>query len=274
MKQLYDPRRKQGRDAALILLAVISVAIVLLLIFGRDTHGVYGTGAALLLLLCIVVLAAGILALLVFRRTAQVRQRAIHGEQKLLAAEQPVADENALLLSTTITLQLKKKRFFLVNGIFYTIPFGIFSFFINWQGKSFLAHFLAACITGLLFGLIMITFNYFMVGRRMTQIITVDEEGVTTTANGDTTHIAWQDARFFGVQRIGLSRGTHYELASNDAVVYWWWMHSIKHFLNVLQPTLPEGEYDAKMAALISYVAGKTHLPLYELNVYKETPTT
>lgn len=85
------------------------------------------------------------------------------------------------------------------------------------------------------------------------------------TASGKTLCVRWNEAQLFAIY-IGKEKeeAIKYELSSSTAIVRWRRLNQERWF-SWLKPALPFDEYDRQMDALLSLIAAKTRLPLYDL---------
>ena len=200
----------------------------------------------------------------------QRRFAAVHGDRALLAAEQPTPDAAAVRLPLTITLGYHKAFVLWVMGgvVLMALLFaGVISlsntgplFLTSHRLLLFLVIFSILAVNGLVF-LFVIVFSG--LGR---QQIEVTEHGLCTRYPGRT--VMWEEARLFalystfGAQKSGAA--ITYELSSARDIVRWTWVQRKTYFLG-LKPTLPLDEYNRQMQALLSLIAARTGLPLYDL---------
>jgi hypothetical protein len=105
--------------------------------------------------------------------------------------------------------------------------------------------------------------------RLGSQQLTVTEDGLTSRFMGRAaSSISWKEARLFaryrtfGAQKSGAA--LTYELSSARDTVRWTWVRHPTYAVG-LKPTLPPEEYNRQMVALLSLVAAKTGLALYDL---------
>jgi hypothetical protein len=199
------------------------------------------------------------------------RQRAAQGDQNLLAKEQPGADERALSLPFTIGTRISRKYLFAVMGALglLVVLAIVLSIFSDNSAQSSLDHFLysllpfiaiAVVVIGVLFAVVL-----FWRGR---QEIEVTESGLVTRFGGRVSKMDWNEARLFavygvfGVRNRGLA--STYELSSANEIVRWVWVRRENYNLS-LAPAVSGDEYNRQMEGLVSLVAAKTGLLLYDL---------
>jgi hypothetical protein len=93
----------------------------------------------------------------------------------------------------------------------------------------------------------------------------VDEFGLSSTYQGVTSTINWSDARLFAVlNQEKPSSMRFYELSNEQTVVRWVNMPERAVFQR--KENKANAEYRRKVLALLSLVAAKTELPLYDLS--------
>ncbi len=260
----------KGVANALTVIAILLGMFVLLLLIGRSANGSYNAGIILLMTLDGLLIVLLIVGMLVVRHTNRQRVLARRNGQEVLAATQPLAHENALPLPTTIELRVLKAKYILFYAVFWALFYTIIMALVNSQDPYSLRRFLLTFLISLLAGVLMGLLLFYLSGRQMEQTLVVDDQGITILHSRGNRHIDWQAARFFGVHHDRKSDTTGlYELSDETTTVTWrWFSPSITHPFHFLRLTLPYDEYTHKMAALLSVVEGRTHLPLYDLHDY------
>ena len=265
-----DPQRK-GLWLALLILGI--VFLLCLPILGlHDYTGSHPENIRyplLLILFCMV--GIGFL-LLRLRRVDQRRTRALQGDQSLLAASQPVPDENALSLPTTLLFRPRRRYFLALAGII-----SLFVVIYSFTGSPFsltlpaLAIKLAiALVTFLIFTAIMYLMFFLILRSRMQYGLEVNEHGLSVISGKIRTSVKWSDARLFAVNDPKKpKRAKVYELATPDRVVRWMCLAPGSTFFSNWKPTLPLEEYHREMQAVLQVIAAKTHLPLYDIGPSK-----
>jgi hypothetical protein len=215
-----------------------------------------------------------IFAWIIFRRTwrlrAQKRALALKGDQSLLASEQPTPDPNALALPTTIELRMRPTLYYIAFAyvLIVTISAALVVFFVVPFSSQEKLIFVLGTIGFIVFILVgMFIASYF--GMRLNrQSITITDEGITTRYLNKTTTIPWHEARFFTINGIAKqNRAIIYELSSEAASTLWTRLLVSKGIIRTatLRPTIPFPEYEQKSRALLSLIAARTSLPLYDL---------
>ena len=200
------------------------------------------------------------------------RQAAASGDLSVpLAAEQPIPNEAALSLPFTVALVANRRGAFAAGSVLG------FLFLLGTCWIPFTTHFsdsdantgftviFAVAILGIAIGLaILMAGALARIGRHE---ITATEAGLTVRQGNLTFYTPWHEARLFaatvGIKRTGPP--TSYELSSAAAFTPFTWLHRRTLFLPHLKPALPFDDYDRQMDALLSLIAAKTGLPLYDL---------
>jgi hypothetical protein len=201
-----------------------------------------------------------------WQRFEQRRQAAASAmrDTSYLAAVQPAPDEEALSLPCTIEIKPNLLRIILffgcmllaINGCIFALPNASYAIFIS------------LIVTGSVL-LIIIILSLILLRQR----IEITEQDMRIKSTIMVQRIRWQDARFFAVLSANLlSKRNHltggYELSGPGAIVRWMRLTPGRHFSLfrfMLKPALPSDEYDRQMDALLSVIAAKTGLPLYDL---------
>lgn len=239
----------------------------------------------LILLLIFVLLAVFAIILLwyIARRIDKQRERALQADTRVLAAEQPVPNAQALSLPATIELRVSTKYFLLLSvaiiiGMVLTIlavPFffpGIFSLLTpHPQGTHVLHIGLAGFIAIMLVAAIIALVAMFVAFRTTAKYVYhITEQGINTTYNKITIQLNWDQARLFtvnGTWKRGLPKT--YALSNDETLVSWMWVPHRPFFLYQFRPTVPYDEYKRQMQGLLELVEAKTHLPLYDITMQR-----
>ena len=206
-----------------------------------------------------------------WRRIEKLRFAAAKGDRTLQADEQPVPDAFALSLPTTIRLQPSKWLILQMLGwtvVLVLLIAGAFNLFRNAFATftatnflSFLAFFvfIVALICGLFFVFILIS---------QRQRIEITGQGLSVKSFGGHGKIKWNEARLFArYPTFGdrkSKRTITYELSSTTDIIRWTWIQR-KSVLSSMEPAIPLAAYHQQMQALLSLIAAKTGLPLYDL---------
>ncbi|MFL5705720.1 MAG: hypothetical protein ACJ8AG_23250 [Ktedonobacteraceae bacterium] len=217
----------------------------------------------------------------VHKRTEERRQRAPAGDPSLLANPQPIPDERALSLPTTLTMRLNMKFFFAIIGFMFLIVIITFlvGFFIVMNSHLVLRNGIGrhvissqelliplgiALVILIVFFLLLIFFYKFLFERVFKQEITIDEQGLTTKYYGRTTSLRWSEARCFDIWGGKTQRMIPMELLGENNVVRWQFPNRYRFFYP-FTPTLPYEAYRKKVDVMQQVIMAKTGLPLYDL---------
>ena len=261
---------------AIAMLALVIVSVLIDDIFNGGQHFSHSTalsGPILLMILSACYLILGILQLRYWGRIERHRFAAVRGNQLFLAAEQPTADAASLPLPTTIiTPRRGKKAFLLIIGMTMLMAM-FFAGWFTWFDSNplllvadHLLNFLALSAIGFLAASIL--FFAILFSPLARQQVKVTEGGLAAREGLQTLTVMWHEARLFamygtfGGQRRGAS--ITYELSSARAIVRWTWFLRKTYWVD-LDQAISHDEYNRQMQALLSLVAAKTGLPLYDL---------
>ncbi len=207
-----------------------------------------------------------------WKRIEQQRFAAARGENTLLAVEQPWPGEVPMFLSLFVELRRSREFFLLLTALVSALALLMALYFtgalILYNDLSLFSSnpFLVFFVLFLLFALIPLAVVFAL--RSSGQEITVTEGGMTVHDNHQTHTVMWQEARLFaiynalGAQKSGAA--VTYELSSAKDIVRWTWFLRKTYWVD-LEPTVPHDEYNRQMQALLSLVAARTGLPLYDL---------
>lgn len=193
-----------------------------------------------------------------------LRQLAVSGEEQaraLLATEQPRPDDTALALPCKIKLRPKWTPpilCFLGVAIITFTPLTIL--LLNTPPAPFLLY---VAVYG--FFLLIPTLVASLLPMLAWQTITVTDEGLRIQAE-QPLKITWKDARLFAIYPANKPSQPpiRYELSGSNSIVRW---KRIARGASSLVTKIPDpfDEYDRQMDALLSVIAAKTGLPLYDL---------
>jgi hypothetical protein len=270
-----NPGRWKGVVNALAVIGILLGMLVLLLFIGRSANGTYDAGVIGLMTLDGLVIGLVIVYMLVVQHTSRQRVLARRTGQEVLASTQPIPDENALPLPTTIELCIAKAKYLLYHAVCFALVYTIIMALAGSQEPFSLRRFLLTFLPSLLIGGLLGLLNFYLMGRHMEQTLVVDDQGISILHSQGNIHIDWQAAQFFGVHRDRKSDTTGlYELSDETTTVTWRWFPPIITYpFSFLKLALPYDEYTHTMAALLSVVEGRTHLPLHDLHDYKARNT-
>ena len=206
------------------------------------------------------------------------RQRALQGDDSLLAREQPTPDSQILPLPTTIKLDQSRRAIVFLS---LSIAFILFLIFVvgitagvgqshhglnNHTLLLIVFTILGAFVVALLAAFILI---FFLLRNQLSFTIVADEYGLSSTYQGITSTINWSDARLFAVlNQEKPSAMRFYELSNESTVVRWVNMPERAMFQR--KENRANAEYRRKVLALLSLIAARTELPLYDLSPHKK----
>lgn len=270
-KTYVQPRGMQNALLALVWVAAFAAGILLFVAFvlswdnaALAFRGSLATLAPLVtaaLVCAVVALVAGMKARAAGRLEA-LRQRAARGEapRSLLAADQPqpLPAEGA----TPLMIVLRLRRWARIGMGLYiaflavgAVVLPIFDF-----SKG---HYLEAVSDAGMCVLVAWVSSGFM-GRRHIQ---ASESGLAREKLGITATTPWANARLFAIVHCDRhGRPDTFELATPSGVMRWRWLRPDGRFWRAYNPELPWPDYDQRMRTLLSLIAAKTGLPLYDLS--------
>ena len=207
-----------------------------------------------------------------WRKQDQRRQQAAQGDQNLIAEQQPISDTTMLVLPITITQRTAKGwTIVLVIAILLFLAFVVFAIVTLLQEP----HFIDDTITSLILVLVLAVFSLFIIGPIVQgyQMLIVDEQGISVRVGfGRTHHIEWDEATLFAISAVykqlyGVTLEkqlpAYYELSNEKEIVRWRWVRT-RNFI-AIEPTLPIAEYDEQMQAVLSLIAARTGMTLYDV---------
>lgn len=269
--------RKQLRRAMLAFAGLILFIVVMVLFQHFNARPGHSSsflpfGNILLVLAGAMIVIVLVLLPLLFRIWKRVDQRralARQGDQSLLATQQPVPNESALQLPTTIRLRWKP-HFFLsfiaITAVLSTIALVVI-FFVSGRSNP-----VSLLIFGIILAITLLIFivNGMILTRKMKAVtpyqVEANQNGLIVLFNTHVTIINWKEAQLFAVSGINKPRRPKmYELSNPEIVARWMWLPRKMYPFFPLEPELPYDEYDRKMQALLEFIEAKTHLPLYDL---------
>jgi hypothetical protein len=206
----------------------------------------------------------------IWGRQDKRRELAMRGDAQLLAPEQPVANELALTIPTTIRLRWKMQWYLYVLAIpFVLTAIVIIVLVIASHHLSATQTIIVIAVTaGLLAFMLLIAFiSIKIVIPRMSYYIEMTDRELVTHFSGFTTQIRWNEAQLFA--RSGINKAKRpkmYELSNAHSVARWFWLPQNTFFFYPLRPETSYEEYDRQMQALLQLIEAKTRLPLYDLS--------
>lgn len=208
------------------------------------------------------------------KRLEERRQSALEGDNSLLAREQPVPDAQILPLPVIIKLdQSRRAVVFLSLSIAFIlfllfvvgIAFGVGQSHHNPTNQALLLivlSILGGLVVALLTAFILI---FYLLRTQLTFTIVVDDLGLSSTYQDITSTINWSDARLFAVLNQEKPAAMRfYELSNEHTVVRW--VNMPERAIFQLKENRANAEYRRKVLALLSLIAARTGLPLYDLS--------
>jgi hypothetical protein len=285
-----DPILSRLRKVRLVLLVVIALGLVSLIAsfiayrFG-DSHLFLSpltvSNAFLLVVSYTLIIIMNMTQIRFWKRLEQRRQAAAKADHSLLAAEQPGPDATALPLPTTVGQRPKWVTFLLLPGIMLLIMLIAVIAFVVFlphlvpplPHHRALPHNFLFIVVGIsvIFILLYCGLIFGILNAKVRQQLTVTEHGLIMVGLLPKVHsVSWQEARLFAIDGIyGAKKYPYpsiYELSRANDVIRWSWMRrNSARALFFAQPTLPAEEYEKQMQALLSLIAARTGLPLYDL---------
>jgi len=221
-----------------------------------------------------------------WKRFEQRRIRASHGDQSLLAGEQPALDEAALPLPLTIQSRTSSpENFFrpLIGVVVITmITVGVIGFLASstsiFSPSNVLAFVLGGlAILGLILVMIVVMVFLALVLSRTDQRIELTEQRMTVRQGGRAHSVAWDEARLFAIEgTYGVNHALSpsiYQLASANDILKWTYQKRLTlersgllyRPILAVKSTTSYSEYERQIQALPALVAEKTGLALYDL---------
>lgn len=282
-----DPLRRQSRMVLIVfgcLIPLLIIDLVIQLVGQASSHTYTAFSISTIIemvslgIACVGLAFGGFVTYHFWKSIESRRTRALQGDQTLLAREQPVANEAALPLPTSIALRFKTRAFLFVLLVPLLLVVVIF-FFIGLalgMGHSTTTAGHSSSITAIvlvvilgIFALIVIaafSVTFIIIKKFLRYQVDVTEDGITGHFYGQTTSMRWQDARFFAISGVNKPRRPKfYELSNEKMVVRWIWLPSNMYFFYLFVPTTSYEEYHQRMQSLLELIEAKTHLPLYDL---------
>jgi hypothetical protein len=208
------------------------------------------------------------------KRFEQRRQRAAKGDASLLAVEQPAPNAMALPLSITIGQRPKWGTLLLLPGIFLALMAALaFLLIILPPNGQALPQSNVLILAGSLLIVTLLLCGLLVAGlyAKVREQITVTEHGLIKVGLLRKVHsVSWEEARLFAIDGVyGSMKYPYplvYELSSAHDIVRWAWMRrNNMRVIFISQPTSSAEEYERQMQALLSLIAARTGLPLYNL---------
>jgi MFS family permease len=272
-----DPQRLALRKSAraIIISSILFIILAVIFYFLPSSSGQRSFNLPLLYLIAVFFfLAALALVFYTVKRLDKRRSLAVLGDQSMLTTEQPVPNVNALPLPISIELRPSNRIYYillgaiivggLIGGIIVSFLFHTGNHTGNHSSLIVLIIVLAISIAVLI---LLLAILFFILRKQIRYQVHVDEQGISVSYSKITTRVDWNTARLFTVNAVKkLRRPRFYELANEDTLVRWIWVQRDITPLYILRPTIPQEEFDRQMQGLLEVVAGKTHLPLYDIS--------
>jgi hypothetical protein len=206
-----------------------------------------------------------------WRQINRRRQAAVSGTHGAasLAAIQPFPDEVALPPYTVIVHKRSRLReIVLWNLVFYIVAYALLLFIDDfllrgWGWAAFFTDMRSIWPTGVGWP---VGVSVASLMRSPYTQLEVSTFGLTLSTPTKTKLVRWREARLFAVRgpRTSFSKAVTYELASAKEVVTWKPLRRL-HWWSIERPVVPFEEYQRQMEALLSLIAARTHLPLYDV---------
>lgn len=289
-----DPLAKRFQLLKIVMIVNIGIfffsALLIFLVYRLSHATIYFTTSALFFIVCVSFPISAINSLRqgrFWKRLEQKRQMAARGEQNLLATEQPDPRAGALQLPVTIEQRPNWLVLLLIPGILLVLMVTFLIILLTFppliyiptpthrhapQVAVSLIVIATLVVTLLLCGLI-----FAIMYSKVRQQITVTEHGLLKLGFRKVQTITWNEARLFAMGSIfGAKKYPYpllYELSSANELIRWTWMRpGTRRVWFFAKPTVSQEEYNRQMQALLSVIAGKTGLPLYDLRENKMVP--
>jgi hypothetical protein len=214
----------------------------------------------------------------IWKRFDLKRQAAAQGDQSMLAIEQPRPDAQALSLPLTIRMRSNRRLQLTVMATLFLslmLPFiGGFAFGLlgNPTHPLYLEVWFIIIGVWALFALVLVGIMYLLLYIKGREQVTLTDYGIMLSGVTPRIHsIPWSEARLFAiVNPYSPKRGRDrqpllLEVASEHELVRWVWLRPTSPRSGFIVPVLPPEEYEQQMRNVLSVIAAKTGLPLYDL---------
>jgi hypothetical protein len=209
------------------------------------------------------------------------RQAAAQGDTSLLATEQPMPDAQAVSLPLTIRMRSNRRLQIAVTVTLFLsllLPFFI-GFIFGLQTHAahpthpvhmqplFIIMGIWALITLVLVGIV-----YAILYIKGREQVTLTDYGIMISGvTPRMQSISWNEARLFAIvnssnlKRFNERQPLMLEVAGEYNLVRWTWLRPKSFRSGFAVPMLPPEEYEQQMRGVLSVIAAKTGLPLYDL---------
>lgn len=153
-----------------------------------------------------------------------------------------------------------------IPGASLFLTFACLVAFANSVTTTFGSHqfllFLVISLPVIILPIPVVPFAFFLRSKRS---IVVTAHGLRVKDAGGVHYVPWSAARLFAIYKGKKDASlTYYELSSAKDIVRWEWTRKFRK-LKTEVPNVSMDEYNSQMQALLSLIAAKTGLPLYDL---------
>ena len=217
-----------------------------------------------------------------WKRFDRKRQAAAQGDASLLANEQPLPDAQALSLPLTVRMRINRKWvivLFIIAVFSFLLPFLaglIFGSLADFSSNSSSIAPLVILISlgiGLFVTLLFVSIMLLVIYIKGREQITLTEHGILMVGVSPKTHsISWSEAKLFAIinpyrqpKQFKNRQPLMLELANEHEMIRWIWLPKTSIRWSFVQPMLPPEDYEQQMQNVLSVIAAKTGLPLYDL---------
>jgi amino acid transporter len=214
-----------------------------------------------------------------WKRHEQCRQLAAQGnrEQVTLAIAQPVPDAFGLPFSTILNAKNRLSTYLLIFGLLFVL-IAFLILMVEIMLAAILSHTSTIYVsraTVIINAIILLTLlllsgiGAVFARRQIVQQLEFTEVGLRKHAGKKVTFVPWDEARLFAIisatPAVKKTSGypTTYELSSAKEVLRWSTSEIMPSFVG--QTAVASDEYRRQMQALLSVIAARTGLPLYDL---------
>ena len=216
-----------------------------------------------------------------WKRFDRKRQAAAQGDHSLLATEQPVPDAQAVSLPLTIRMRSNRRLLIPMTITLFAllvIPFIIGLVFGLQAGVTPPTHPVHVGILLIILGiwalvsLLVVGIMYAVLYIKGREQVTLTDYGILVSGiTPRLQSIPWSEARLFAIANPSNLKYFKdrqpllLEVASEHNLVRWTWLRSKSFRSGFAVSMLPQEEYEQQMQSVLSVIAAKTGLPLYDL---------
>lgn len=216
-----------------------------------------------------------------WKRFDQKRQAAAQGDRSLRADEQPVPDAQAVSLPLTIRMRSNRRLLIAIPGVMFVslvIPFIIGIVFGSQVHATPPTHPVYVGALFIILGiwvfamLLIVGTIYAVLYIKAREQVTLTEYGIMVSGvTSRIQSISWSEARLFAItnpynfKRLKDRQPLILEVANEHAIVRWTWLRPKSVRSGLAVPVLPPEEYEQQMRDVLSVIAAKAGLPLYDL---------